>query len=119
MLGRHIILELHGVNKELLNNKEYLENLLIEAARVAGGRILGSFFHEFNPQGVTGIVAIAESHLSIHTWPEFRYAAIDIFTCRGIDPRKAADLIIDKLRPEKYFTIFLSRGEPYSEGDHT
>lgn len=115
MLGKHIILELHGVEPEILNNKELLEKILSEAALKAGGRILGSFFHEFNPHGVTGIIAIAESHLSIHTWPEFKYAAIDIFTCRGIDPRKAADYIIEKLRPRNHFTITLSRGEPYKE----
>jgi len=115
MLGKHVILELHGVDEEILNDRENLERILKEAALDAGGRVLGSFFHEFNPQGVTGIVAIAESHLSIHTWPEFRYAAIDIFTCRGIDPYKAAERIIRELKPEKYFTITLSRGEPYSE----
>ncbi len=115
MLGKHIILELHGVDRRILDDKEFLEETLKNAAIVAGGRILGSFFHEFNPHGVTGIVAIAESHLSIHTWPEFEYAAMDIFTCRGIDPHKAAEYIIERLKPKKYFTITLSRGEPYSE----
>ncbi len=115
MLGKHIILELHGVDRDILNNKELLEKILREAAIKAGGRILGSFFHEFNPHGVTGIIAIAESHLSIHTWPEFNYAAIDIFTCRGISPEKAAEYIIEMLKPDKHFTITLSRGEPYKE----
>ncbi|MEX0568673.1 MAG: adenosylmethionine decarboxylase [Candidatus Njordarchaeota archaeon] len=115
MLGKHIILELHGIKRELLDDRDLLENLLTEAAKKAGGRVLGSFFHEFNPHGVTGIVAIAESHLSVHTWPEFGYAAIDIFTCRGIDPQVAADVIIERLKPEKFFTISLSRGDPYTE----
>ena len=115
MLGRHIILELHGVDSKLLNDKEFLEKLFVRAAKEAGGTVLSSYFHEFNPHGVTGIVAIAESHLSIHTWPEFGYAAVDIFTCRGIDPNKAADIIIEALKPERYFTLFVSRGEPFTE----
>ncbi len=115
MLGRHIILELHGVDRKLLDDKEFLEKLLIRAAKEAGGTVLAYHFHKFNPHGVTGIVAIAESHLSVHTWPEFNYAAIDVFTCRGIDPYKATEIIIEALKPEKYFTITLSRGEPYTE----
>lgn len=118
MLGRHVIIELHGVNPKLLDDKEFLEKLFIRASKEAGGTILAYHFHKFNPQGVTGIVAIAESHLSIHTWPEFNYAAVDIFTCRGIDPYKASQIIIESLKPEKYFTITLTRGEPYTEKQH-
>ena len=116
MLGKHIILELHGVDPKLLNDRKFLEQLLTKAAREAGGTIIGTIFHEFNPHGVTGIVAICESHISIHTWPEFKYAAVDVFTCRGINPEIAAKVIIEGLKPEKYFWVHFSRGEPFEEG---
>ena len=71
---------------------------MLGAAREAGATVVGQSFHKFDPVGVTGIVAIAESHLCIHTWPEYGYAAADIFTCgEEFDPRKAAEVLIGKL----------------------
>jgi S-adenosylmethionine decarboxylase proenzyme len=72
---------------------------MLEAAEEAGATVVGENFHKFDPAGVTGIIAIAESHLCIHTWPEYSYAAVDIFTCgKGFRPRKAADLVITLLQ---------------------
>ena len=115
MLGIHIIVELHGVNSELLDNKEKLEDILVRAVQEAGSTIIGKVFHKFSPHGVTGIIGIKESHISIHTWPEFGYAALDIFTCRGIDPNEILRFIVDEFKPEFYTTMILSRGEPYVE----
>ncbi len=71
---------------------------MLSAAEETGATVIGEIFHHFKPQGVTGVVAIAESHLCVHTWPEYGYAAVDIFTCgEGFDPTEAAHLIIDRL----------------------
>ncbi len=115
MLGIHIIVELHGVNSKLLNDKEKLRDILIRAAEVSGSTVIGDVFHQFSPHGVTGIIGIKESHISIHTWPEFGYAALDIFTCRGIDPNVILDFIVKEFQPEYYTTMIMSRGEPYVE----
>ena len=80
-LGRHVLLELRTCNPELLDDLEFLKKVLLEAAVKTGATVIGEIFHQFSPQGVTGVVAIAESHLCIHTWPEFGYAGVDIFTC--------------------------------------
>ncbi len=72
--------------------------MMLRAAEETGATVVGKIFHQFSPQGVTGVVAIAESHLCIHTWPEFSYAAVDIFTCgENFDPTEAARLIIEGL----------------------
>ncbi len=115
MLGHHIIIELHGVSPELLDDLEFLRKTLIKAAERAGATIIGDIFHKFSPHGVTGIVAIKESHISIHTWPEFGYAALDVFTCRGIDPNIALEYIIEKLKPRYFVPVVLTRGEPFTE----
>ena len=75
-----------------------LRETMLNAAVETGATVIGEIFHQFSPQGVTGVVAIAESHLCIHTWPEHSYAAVDIFTC-GVefDPTEAARLIIEQL----------------------
>ncbi len=75
---------------------------MVDAAREAGATIVGESFHRFSPQGVTGVLAIAESHISIHTWPEYGYAAADIFTCgTAIKPKIAAQYMIDKFECKK------------------
>jgi len=80
-LGRHLLLDLNDCDKEVLNDLSFLRNTLVAAAIDCGATVLGESFHPFQPQGVSGVVVIAESHLSIHTWPEYGYAAVDIFTC--------------------------------------
>jgi S-adenosylmethionine decarboxylase len=79
--GIHYLCELSGCWPELLASRVFVAECLLNAAQVSKATVIGSFFHEFSPQGVTGFVCLAESHLSIHTWPEKRYAAIDIYTC--------------------------------------
>jgi len=86
-LGRHILVEYYDCNLELLNEQEYVERIFVEAAQLAKATIVKSVFHKFSPHGVSGVVVIAESHIAIHSWPEYGYAAVDIFTCGDtIDP---------------------------------
>lgn len=80
-LGHQIVAEFYSCDKELLNNVEFIRNSMLEAAIKSGATIVTDTFHHFSPHGVSGAVIIAESHLAIHTWPEYGYAAVDLFTC--------------------------------------
>ena len=108
-LGRHLIIEVQGCDPEKLTKAEEIEKLLLEAARRSQLTVMGVKTNFFNP-GATSMVIIGESHLSIHTWPEYGYAAIDIFVCRGKDPWKACKVIIEALKPEKVKALEIKRG---------
>lgn len=86
-IGRHLIAEYYSANATKLNDEEFVRHAMLEAAKRVGATVIGESFHSFLPQGVSGSVVIAESHLSIHTWPEYGYAAVDIFTCGNLNPR--------------------------------
>ncbi|MCS7206680.1 MAG: adenosylmethionine decarboxylase [Dehalococcoidia bacterium] len=110
-LGRHLILELRGCDPRLLDDLPYIRQTLLEAAQIAGATIVGQTFHKFHPVGVTGVVAIAESHLCIHTWPEYGYAAVDIFTCgERFSPHRAAQWVIERLHCQEPDITELERG---------
>lgn len=97
-LGKHVLLDLHDCDRTKLDDLSYLRGAMLEAAEEVGATVIDHIFHQFSPQGVTGVVAIAESHLCIHTWPEHGYAAVDIFTCGdGFDPTQAANLLVKRL----------------------
>ena len=86
-LGRHILVEFSNCKSDVLNDVSAIENAMVEAAQIAGATVINSTFHHFSPYGVSGVVVIQESHLAIHTWPEYRYAAVDLFTCGDtVDP---------------------------------
>ena len=110
-LGKHLLLELKGCDNGVLNDISFLKDTLLEAAVEAGATVLGESFHQFNPQGVSGVVVVAESHLFIHTWPEHGYVAADIFTCgNSVQPEKAAELLVRKLGAENHSIVELQRG---------
>jgi len=110
-LGKHLLIELNDVDRDLLDNLPAIRDILICAAREAGVTILGESFHQFSPQGVSGVLVIAESHISIHTWPEHGYAAADVFTCgSAVFPEKAAEVIIDRMNPVTHNIILMHRG---------
>ncbi len=110
-LGKHLLLELKDCDKEVLNDLGFLKGVLQTAASEAGATVLGESFHQFAPQGVSGVVIIAESHLFIHTWPEWGYAAVDIFTCgNSVQPEKAAQILISKLGAKNYSILEIQRG---------
>ena len=111
VLGKHVLLELKECNPKLLDNLDYIRNSLLQAAEDIGAHVVGESFHQFSPQGVTGILSIAESHISIHTWPEFGYAAADIFTCgSSFHPMEAADILIDLLESKDQDVTEVPRG---------
>lgn len=86
-LGRQILVEFYDCEQSKINNVSYIENSLIQSTKASGATIISHNFHKFSPYGVSGVVVIAESHVAIHTWPEYNYAAVDIFTCgETIDP---------------------------------
>jgi len=110
-LGRHLLLELEDCNTEGLDNLDFVRDCLREAVDRCGATIVGECFHHFSPQGVSGIVNIAESHISIHTWPEYGYAAADVFTCgTKVNPEKAARAIVEKLEAKTHSFMDLQRG---------
>jgi S-adenosylmethionine decarboxylase len=110
-LGRHLLLELKDCDRALLDDLEALKTLLKEAAVECGAEVLGDSFHRFTPQGVSGVVVIAESHLFIHTWPEHGYAAVDVFTCgTRVKPEIAAQVLIKKLGSKNQVIIEMQRG---------
>lgn len=86
-ISRQLLAELYGVPSASLDDLDLVARALREGVETIGATALGESFHRFSPQGVSGTIVIAESHLSIHTWPEASYAALDIFTCGGLDPR--------------------------------
>ncbi|NWF77497.1 MAG: adenosylmethionine decarboxylase [Chloroflexi bacterium] len=110
-LGRHLLLELKMCNKEVLDDLDFLKECLNEAAIQSGATVVGESFYHFSPYGVSGVVNIAESHIAVHTWPEYGYAAVDVFTCgNNVDPEKAARLIIERLGAQTHSLIELRRG---------
>jgi len=117
ILGRHLVIELSNCDKNKLNNLEYLEKCLDKSVQLSGATKVKSVFHRYNPQGVSGVVVIAESHCSIHTWPEYGYAAIDYFTCGElVDPYRGLDYLKEALQAENVQVTELKRGIP-SEKD--
>lgn len=112
-LGRHVLAEVYGCDFKVLDDLKKVEEALVGAALKAGAEICGKFFHKFSPQGVSGVVVISESHLAIHTWPEFGYAAVDIFTCgQKVDPWVACNFLKDALAASDTFATEVSRGVP-------
>ena len=110
-LGEHYIIELYGCNSNVLDNLEEISSTLLESARIAGATIIDHSFHRFSPQGVSGVVVIAESHLSIHTWPEYGYAALDLFTCNfDMDTDSVFKLLKHSFQPEDIDVRRLQRG---------
>jgi len=108
-LGRHILCEFWGIKNT--DSKKFIEEALAKAVDAAEATLVKMVLHKFSPFGVSGVAVIAESHLSIHTWPEREYAAIDIFTCgRNVKPYKALEVLKKILKPKKVEIIELKRG---------
>ena len=110
-LGTHLLIELKDCNPEILKDLEKVRSALFSAAKKAKATIIDFSFREFQPFGISGIVVIAESHLTIHTWPEYHYAAVDIFTCGDhIKSEVAASYIIKQLESKNPSIIEIKRG---------
>lgn len=114
-LGKHVILECYDCDANMLSNQEYLNALFVESAENAGATVLHSYFHKFDQgNGITGVVALSESHISVHTWPEHQYMAIDVFMCGTCDPMDAVDYIISNVGIGAYSVDELIRGEQFT-----
>jgi S-adenosylmethionine decarboxylase proenzyme len=110
-LGEHYLIELYECNKGILDNLAKIKQALLDAARMAGATIIDQRFHKFSPQGVSGVVVIAESHLSIHTWPELGYAALDLFTCsHDMNIGRAMELLRQVFEPGDAEIRYVRRG---------
>jgi S-adenosylmethionine decarboxylase proenzyme len=117
-IGRHLIAEYYGCPSPLLNEIDKLRGFMIHAAKTVGATVLGETFHSFSPQGASGTVVIAESHLSIHTWPEHGYVAVDIYTCGGLDPRPGFEYLARMLEAKSYRVQEILRGLPEDLDSH-
>jgi len=110
-LERHLLLELLDCDPEALNSLDIVKTCMVEAAKRAQATIIDVVFHEFNPFGISGVVVIAESHLAIHTWPEYRYAAVDVFSCgESLQPQLAVDYLVEQLGAARASVVELQRG---------
>ena len=113
MVGKHCILELYDCNKLKLNDEACIRTTLTVAAKLSGAKLLNLVTHQFEPYGVTGLALLAESHMSIHTWPENGYAAIDVFTCGDHTmPEKACKLLVNDFLAKNFSFKKIAREIP-------
>ena len=111
--SKHFLLELYRCDFEKLNDESFLRCTLNNAAKLADATVLNLISNKFEPQGVTAIALLAESHLSIHTWPEANYSAIDIFTCgKNMNPDKSCKYLIQALMAEEHLLRVINRNPP-------
>ncbi len=110
-LGRHILAEFFECDPNVLNNPELVEKYMLQAALECGATVVNKCFHLFAPHGVSGVVIISESHLAIHTWPEYGYAAVDLFTCgEQCDPKVSYEFLKEKFNSRDAKYSQLNRG---------
>lgn len=110
-LGIQILAEFYDCSSELLKDEEYIAKAMLDACLIGKATVVTSTFHSFSPFGVSGVVVIAESHVAIHTWPEYAYAAVDIFTCgETIEPWLLFDHLANSLKSGHSSKMELKRG---------
>ena len=109
-LGRHLLVEFSGCDAAALGSLEGITEAMLEAARVSGANVVTHSFHRFSPQGISGVVIIAESHLAIHTWPERAFAAVDFFTCGGVDMDRGLAVLKNAFAVGEETRLELERG---------
>ncbi len=111
--SKHLLLELYRCDSTKLNDESFLRCILNKAAKLAKATVLNLISNKFEPQGVTAIALLAESHISIHTWPESNYSAVDIFTCgKNMLPELASQYLIEALEAEEHSLRIIERNPP-------
>ncbi|MEB3272724.1 MAG: adenosylmethionine decarboxylase [Prochlorothrix sp.] len=115
-IGTHCILELYGCPSSLLDDPAFITQALRDAAVAAEATLLSEVVHEFDPQGVTGLALLSESHISIHTWPEMHYAAVDVFTCGSSKPEKGCYYLMEVLQASDHSLQVIKRRPPAVPG---
>jgi len=115
-IGHHYIVEASGCDPKIIGSVEKVQQILVKAAEIAGAQVWSISFSRFPPQGVSGVVVISESHISTHTWPEFGYVALDIYTCgKNVDPEKAVVFAVEAFGSSTSHITEITRG--IDEGD--
>ncbi len=110
-LGRHLLVELYDCNPKIIGDARKIEEAMVGAAKASKATIVDVLFHNFNPNGISGVIVIQESHLAIHTWPEFNFASIDIFTCgTSVDPWKAYEYLVSRFGAGNVSAVEMRRG---------
>jgi spermidine synthase len=111
-LGRHILVEYFDCSPDILNDVITIEKAMVDAAKESGATIINSTFHHFSPFGVSGVVVIEESHLAVHTWPEYKYAAVDLFTCgESVNPWISYEFLRNAFRAANGSSLEMLRGQ--------
>lgn len=111
VLGTQLAVEFYDCQTAKFDDLEWIKNTLVDAAIEARATIVNVVFHKFNPIGISGVVVIAESHLAIHTWPEHKYAAVDVFTCGDLlDGNIAISHIAERFESLRYVVKKIERG---------
>ncbi len=99
--GKHYLIDLRDCDPEIIKSVDPTREIVLRSAKECGATILDDYFHQFQPMGVSGVVLIAESHISVHTWPENGFAAADIFTCGEMKPQVAIDIMREGFRAKE------------------
>ena len=110
-LGKQLVLELYECPLEIIDNQHIVEQALLATAAAIQATVVDIVFHKFSPQGVSGVVVIMESHIAIHTWPEYGYAAVDIFTCGDMDLAPGVEVIRTLLQAGRVEEQLIFRGK--------
>lgn len=117
-IGRHLAVDMYGCSFDILNNLDFIKTAMLAAVKDADMKLLDLSYHKFEPQGLTAIALLGQSHMSIHTYPELGYAAVDVFTCGDLSrPDKALSVLKRYLKPEKTKTTNIMRGDFGSQKD--
>jgi S-adenosylmethionine decarboxylase len=118
-LGTHYLAEFFDCDRQIINDVSRIERIMIEATERSGARMIKPFFHQFNPQGISGVIVIAESHFAIHTWPEHGYTAVDLFSCADFDYKSALNHIRKCIGAGHHSVALIRRGIlPDHDGFH-
>ena len=109
-LGTHYLAEFFNCDRSKINDIAFIERIMIEATELSGARMIKPLFHHFSPQGISGVIVIAESHFAIHTWPEHGYAAVDLFSCSDFDYKTAMNHIGKNISAQFHSVALVRRG---------
>jgi S-adenosylmethionine decarboxylase len=110
-VGKHLLVDFIACNGELLKKVDFIDKIMFEAAKIAKATIVGKFFKQFEPYGVSGVIVIAESHFTMHTWPEHNLASVDFFSCTDeVDMQGAITYLKEKLEAKEHISTEISRG---------
>ncbi len=117
-IGRHLAVDMYGCSFDSLNNLDFIKTAMLAAVEEANMTLLDLSYHKFEPQGLTALALLGQSHMSIHTYPELGYVAVDVFTCGDLSrPDKALSVLKRFLKPEKTKTTNIMRGDFGSQKD--